>query len=549
MIFPSKNIVFSQNARQSLLAGVHKVADAVKVTLGPKGRTVIIEKETGHPHLTKDGVTVARHIRLDDPDENMGAEVIRDVALKTGDRVGDGTTTACVLTQACVKEGVRLVEVGLSPINLKKGMDLACELIVERLEAYAQPVTTEHEMGRIATISSNGDEEIAHIILKAFDKVGRDGVVLLNDGAGQKIELELMEGMQLETGFVSPYFVTDLERGICNLNLPYIIIYEKVINNTQPLYPLFSAIQTKQRDYLIIAEDVEGVALGDLVYNKINKGIGMAACAAPYTGQRRRDILDDLAIFTGGRVLGADLGIMPGDMTPDMCGQAERVIVTPDKTTILFGKGNKEKIQARVDNLKKKTEDPENSSADQEWLRQRIGYLSTGIAVIHVGAPTQLEMKERKDRAEDALHATRAACQEGVVAGGGISLLRAAEDAERYLKEKNIDSEIMAAAQIVLQAARVPFMTILSNGGKDGHMIYQQIENSSANANKTPYNTYGYNAATEEIGCLLQQGVIDPVKVVKHAIRDAVSAAATLISTEATITYNRKSLESFKDKR
>jgi len=520
----AKEVKFSQDARERLLRGVDVLANAVKVTLGPKGRNVVLEKSFGAPRITKDGVTVAKEIELEDKFENMGAQMVREVASKTSDTAGDGTTTATVLAQAIVKEGAKSVAAGSNPMDLKRGVDLAVTAILEELKSKAKKVTSSEEIAQVGTISANGDHEIGAMIAKAMQKVGNDGVITVEEAKALETELEVVEGMQFDRGYISPYFITDPDKMRVELEDPYILINEKKLSNMQSLLPVLEAIVQTGKPILIIAEDVEGEALATLVVNKLRGGLKVAAVKAPGFGDRRKAMLQDIAVLTGGQVVSEDLGIKLENVTLDMLGRAKKVVITKDDTTIVDGAGKKADIQARVAQIRQQVEDT-TSDYDREKLQERLAKLSGGVAVIRVGGVTEMEVKERKDRVDDALNATRAAVEEGILPGGGVALLRTS-DALDKLKPKNEDQQV--GINIVRRALQAPARQIAENAGEDGPVVTGKI------LDKADY-AFGYNAATGEYGNLVKQGVIDPAKVVRTALQDAASVAGLLITTEAMV--------------
>ena len=520
----AKEVKFSQDARERLLRGVDVLANAVKVTLGPKGRNVVLEKSFGAPRITKDGVTVAKEIELEDKFENMGAQMVREVASKTSDTAGDGTTTATVLAQAIVKEGAKSVAAGSNPMDLKRGVDLAVTAILEELKSKAKKVTSSEEIAQVGTISANGDHEIGAMIAKAMQKVGNDGVITVEEAKALETELEVVEGMQFDRGYISPYFITDPDKMRVELEDPYILINEKKLSNMQSLLPVLEAIVQTGKPILIIAEDVEGEALATLVVNKLRGGLKVAAVKAPGFGDRRKAMLQDIAVLTGGQVISEDLGIKLENVTLDMLGRAKKVVITKDDTTIVDGAGKKADIQARVAQIRQQVEDT-TSDYDREKLQERLAKLSGGVAVIRVGGVTEMEVKERKDRVDDALNATRAAVEEGILPGGGVALLRTQAALDR-LKPANEDQKV--GINIVRRALQAPARQIAENAGEDGPVVTGKI------LDKADYS-FGYNAATGEYGNLVKQGVIDPAKVVRTALQDAASIAGLLITTEAMV--------------
>jgi chaperonin GroEL len=525
----AKEVKFSQDARERMLRGVDILANAVKVTLGPKGRNVVLEKSFGPPRITKDGVTVAKEIELEDKFENMGAQMVREVASKTADEAGDGTTTATVLAQSIVKEGAKSVAAGSNPMDLKRGVDLAVKAVLEELKAKAKKVTSNEEIAQIGTISANGDQEIGRFISEAMQKVGNDGVITVEEAKSLATELEVVEGMQFDRGYISPYFITDADKMRVELENPYILVDEKKLSNLQSMLPLLEAVVQSGRPLLIIAEDVEGEALATLVVNKLRGGLKVAAVKAPGFGDRRKAMLQDIAVVCGGQVISEDLGIKLENVTLDMLGQAKKVVITKDDTTIIDGAGKKPDIQARVGQIKQQIEDT-TSDYDREKLQERLAKLAGGVAVIKVGGVTEMEVKERKDRVDDALNATRAAVEEGIVPGGGVALLRAIKALDN-VKGTNDDQKI--GVNIVRRALQTPLRQIADNAGEDGAVVVGKI------LDKDDYS-FGYNAATGEYGNLVKQGVIDPAKVVRTALQDAASIAGLLITTEAMVAERPK---------
>ncbi len=520
----AKEVKFSQQARERMMHGIDVLANAVKVTLGPKGRNVVLEKSFGAPRITKDGVTVAKDIELEDKFENMGAQMVREVASKTSDTAGDGTTTATVLAQAIVKEGLKSVVAGANPMDLKRGVDLAVAAVISELKAKSKKVTSSEEIGQVGTISANGDPEIGAMIAKAMQKVGNDGVITVEEARSLETELEVVEGMQFDRGYLSPYFITDPDKMRVELEDPYILLNENKLSNLQSLLPVLEAIVQTGKPILIIAEDVEGEALATLVVNKLRGGLKVAAVKAPGFGDRRKASLQDIAVLTGGQVVSEDLGIKLENVTIDMLGRAKKVVITKDDTTIIDGVGKKAEIQGRVAQIKQQIEDS-TSDYDREKLQERLAKLSGGVAVIRVGGVTEMEVKERKDRVDDALNATRAAVEEGILPGGGVALLRTRVTLDK-LKPRNEDQQV--GINIVRRALQAPARQIAENAGEDGAVVVGKI------LDKENY-AFGYNAASGEYGDLVKQGVIDPAKVVRTALQDAASIAGLLITTEAMI--------------
>ncbi len=528
----AKDVKFSTEARERMLRGVDTLANAVKVTLGPKGRNVVIEKSFGAPRITKDGVTVAKEIELEDKFENMGAQMVREVASKTNDLAGDGTTTATVLAQAIVKEGARSVAAGMNPMDLKRGIDLAVEAIVGDLKAHAKKVTSNDEIAQVGTISANGDNEIGRFLADAMQKVGNEGVITVEEAKSLDTELEVVEGMQFDRGYVSPYFVTNTEKMKVEIEDPYILIHEKKLSGLQTMLPLLEAVVQTGKPLLIIAEDVEGEALATLVVNKLRGGLKVAAVKAPGFGDRRKAMLEDIAILTGGTAIAEDLGIKLENVTLNMLGRAKKVVIDKENTTIVNGAGAKKDIEARVAQIKAQIEET-TSDYDREKLQERLAKLGGGVAVIRVGGATEVEVKEKKDRVDDALHATRAAVEEGILPGGGVALLRALKALDS-VKTTNADQK--AGIDIVRRAIQVPARQIVQNAGEDGSLVVGRL------LEKSDYN-WGFNAATGEYQDLVKAGVIDPAKVVRTALQDAASVASLLITTEALVADKPKKAE------
>jgi chaperonin GroEL len=525
----AKEVKFAQDARERMLRGVDILANAVKVTLGPKGRNVVLEKSFGAPRITKDGVTVAKEIELEDKFENMGAQMVREVASKTSDTAGDGTTTATLLAHAIVREGAKSVAAGSNPMDLKRGIDLAVTAVIEELKTKAKKVTSSGEIAQVGTISANGDPEIGRMIAEAMDKVGNEGVITVEEAKSLESELEVVEGMQFDRGYISPYFITNADKMVAELEDPYILIYEKKLSGLQALLPLLERVVQAGRPLLIIAEDVEGEALATLVVNKLRGGLKVAAVKAPGFGDRRKAMLQDIAILTAGEMISEDLGIKLENVTMEMLGLAKRVSITKDDTTIVDGAGKKKDIEARIAQIKQQIEDT-TSDYDKEKLQERLAKLSGSVAVIKVGGSTEVEVKERKDRVDDALHATRAAVEEGIVPGGGVALLRALKALDA-LKSANDDQKV--GINIIRRALQAPARQIAENAGEDGAVVTGKILDSSDYA-------FGYNAQTGEYGNLVKQGVIDPAKVVRSALQGAASVAGLLVTTEAMVAEKPK---------
>ncbi|MDP0930245.1 chaperonin GroEL [Paracoccus onubensis] len=519
-----KEVKFNTDARDRMLKGVNILADAVKVTLGPKGRNVVIDKSFGAPRITKDGVTVAKEIELTDKFENMGAQMVREVASRTNDEAGDGTTTATVLAQAIVREGMKAVAAGMNPMDLKRGIDAATAKVVEAIKAASRPVNDSDEVAQVGTISANGEASIGRQIADAMQKVGNEGVITVEENKGLETEVEVVEGMQFDRGYLSPYFVTNPDKMIADLEDCYILLHEKKLSSLQPMVPLLESVIQSQKPLLIIAEDVEGEALATLVVNKLRGGLKIAAVKAPGFGDRRKAMLQDIAILTGGQVISEDLGMKLENVTIDMLGTAKKVSINKDNTTIIDGAGDKPEIEARVSQIRQQIEET-TSDYDKEKLQERVAKLAGGVAVIRVGGMTEIEVKERKDRVDDALNATRAAVQEGVVVGGGVALVQGAKGLSD-LKSENSDQE--AGIAIVRRALEAPLRQIAENAGVDGAVVAGKIRESDD-------VKFGFNAQTEEYGDLFKFGVIDPAKVVRTALEDAASVAGLLITTEAMI--------------
>ena len=525
----AKDVKFSQDARDRMLRGVDILAEAVKVTLGPKGRNVVLEKSFGAPRVTKDGVTVAKEIELEDKFENMGAQMVKEVASKTSDVAGDGTTTATVLAQAIVKEGAKAVAAGANPMDLKRGIDQAVHAIIEQLKSKSKKVTNNEEIAQVGTVSANGDTEIGKMIAEAMDKVGKEGVITVEEAKSMETELDVVEGMQFDRGYISPYFITNAEKMVAELEEPYILIHEKKLASLQPLLPLLEAVVQSGKPLLIIAEEVEGEALATLVVNKLRGGLKVAAVKAPGFGDRRKAMLEDIAILTVGTMVSEDLGIKLENVTLNMLGRAKRVRIEKENTTIIDGAGKKKDIEGRINQIKAQIEET-TSDYDKEKLQERLAKLAGGVAIIKVGGSTEIEVKERKDRVEDALHATRAAVEEGVVPGGGVALLRAAKALDE-LKTENEDQKI--GINVVRKALSWPARLIAINAGEDGSVVVGKI------LERQTYS-FGYNAQTGEYGDLTSQGVIDPTKVVRNALLGAASIAGLLITTEAMVAERPK---------
>ena len=520
----AKIVQFNTDARDKMLKGVNVLANAVKVTLGPKGRNVVIQKSFGAPRSTKDGVSVAKEIELEDAFENMGAQMIREVASKANDNAGDGTTTATVLAQAIVQEGLKAVAAGMNPMDLKRGIDKAVGLVLEEIKTNSKPVSNNSEIAQVGTISANGDSEIGELIAQAMAKVGNEGVITVEEAKTADTTVDVVEGMQFDRGYLSPYFITNADKMEAVLEEPLILLFEKKLTSLQAMLPILEAVVQSGRPLLIIAEDIEGEALATLVVNKLRGGLRVAAVKAPGFGDRRKAMLEDIAILTGGQVISEDLGIKLESVTLDMLGKAKKVSITKDDTTIVEGVGGKEEIEARVAQIKRQIEDT-TSDYDKEKLQERLAKLAGGVAVLRVGGSTEVEVKEKKDRVDDALNATRAAADEGIVPGGGIALLKASKILAD-VKGDNADQN--AGVAIVRRALQAPIRQISENAGVEGSIVVGKVlENDQA--------SYGFNAQTEEYGDLVQMGVIDPAKVVRTALQDAASVAGILITTEAAV--------------
>ncbi len=520
----AKDVRFGSDARDRMLRGVDILANAVKVTLGPKGRNVVIDKSYGAPRITKDGVTVAKEIELEDKFENMGAQMVREVASKTNDTAGDGTTTATVLAQAIVKEGVKYVASGMNPMDLKRGIDMAVIEALKDIKARSKKIKDSAEVAQVGTISSNGDKSIGEMIAKAMQKVGNEGVITIEESKSAETELDVVEGMQFDRGYLSPYFVTNSEKMIAELDDVYVLIHEKKLSSLQAMLPVLEAVVQTGKPLVIIAEDVEGEALATLVVNKLRGGLKVAAVKAPGFGDRRKAMLEDIAILTNGTMIAEDLGIKLESVTLDMLGRAKRVRIDKENTTIIDGVGKKKEIEARVAQIKAQIEET-TSDYDKEKLQERLAKLAGGVAVIRVGGSTEVEVKEKKDRVDDALNATRAAVEEGIVPGGGTALLRA-RVAVSKLKSDNVD--VQAGIKIILKALEAPIRQIVDNAGVEGSIVINKINESKS-------QTFGYNAQTEEYVDMIEAGIIDPAKVVRTALQDAASVAGLLITTEAMI--------------
>jgi chaperonin GroEL len=519
----AKDVKFAADARERMMRGVDVLANAVKITLGPKGRNVILEKSFGAPRSTKDGVTVAKEIELEDKFENMGAQMLREVASKTNDTAGDGTTTATVLAQAIVREGLKAVAAGMNPMDLKRGIDKAVIDVVEDIKKRSKKVSGSAEIAQVGTISANGEKAIGDMIATAMQKVGNEGVITVEEAKSLDSELEVVEGMQFDRGYISPYFITNAEKMVADLENPYILIYEKKLSGLQALLPLLEAVVQSGRPLLVIAEDVEGEALATLVVNKLRGGLKVAAVKAPGFGDRRKAMLQDIAVLTGGELISEDLGIKLENVTVQMLGKAKKVAITKDDTTIVSGAGKKADIEARIGQIKQQIEDT-TSDYDKEKLQERLAKLAGGVAVIKVGGATEVEVKEKKDRVDDALNATRAAVEEGIVPGGGVALLWAS----KAIKTKGDNDDQEAGISIVRKALQAPIRQIAENAGVEGSIVVGKVLDQ-----KSP--SYGYDAQNDEYVDLIQKGIIDPAKVVRTALQDAASVAGLLVTTEAGV--------------
>ncbi|WP_237480564.1 chaperonin GroEL [Lichenibacterium dinghuense] len=520
----AKEVRFSSDARAKMLRGVDILADAVKVTLGPKGRNVVIDKSFGAPRITKDGVTVAKEIELDDKFENMGAQMVREVASKTNDKAGDGTTTATVLAQAIVREGSKYVAAGINPMDLKRGVDMAVEAAIKDIKARAKKIASSDEVAQVGTISANGDKSIGEMISQAMQKVGNEGVITVEEAKTSETELDVVEGMQFDRGYLSPYFITNAEKMVAELDDPYILIHEKKLSSLQAMLPVLEAVVQTGKPLVIVAEDVEGEALATLVVNKLRGGLKVAAVKAPGFGDRRKAMLEDIAILTSGQMISEELGIKLESVTLPMLGRAKRIRIDKENTTVIDGSGKKEDIDARIAQIKAQIEET-TSDYDREKLQERLAKLAGGVAVIRVGGSTEVEVKEKKDRVDDALNATRAAVEEGIVPGGGTALLRAKK---AVLALKSDIPDVQSGINLVAKALEAPIRQIVENAGVEGStVVFKLGENSS--------ETYGFNAQTEEYVDMITAGIVDPAKVVRTALQDAASVAGLLITTEAMV--------------
>jgi chaperonin GroEL len=520
----AKDVKFSTDARDRMLRGVDTLANAVRVTLGPKGRNVVLDKSFGAPRITKDGVTVAKEIELEDKFENMGAQMVREVAQKTNDQAGDGTTTATVLAHAIVREGAKAVAAGMNPMDLKRGIDIAVTAVVKDIEKRAKKVGSSAEVAQVGTISSNGDSKIGQMIAQAMQKVGNEGVITVEEAKALETEVEIVEGMQFDRGYLSPYFITNAEKMVAELEDVYVLLHEKKLSGLQAMLPVLEAVVQTGKPLVIVAEDIEGEALATLVVNKLRGGLKVAAVKAPGFGDRRKAMLEDIAVLTAGQLISEDLGIKLENVTLNMLGRAKKVIIEKEKTTIVDGAGKKKDIEARVGQIKTQIEET-TSDYDKEKLQERLAKLAGGVAVIRVGGATEVEVKEKKDRVEDALNATRAAVEEGIVPGGGVALLRAKKAVGRI---NNDNADVQAGINIVLKALETPLRQIAENSGVEGSIVVGKIlENKS--------ETFGFDAQTEDYVDMVEKGIIDPAKVVRAALQDAASVAGLLVTTEAMV--------------
>jgi len=520
----AKDVKFSGDARERMLRGVETLANAVKVTLGPKGRNVVLDKSFGAPRITKDGVTVAKEIELEDKFENMGAQMVREVAQKTNDLAGDGTTTATVLAASIVREGAKSVAAGMNPMDLKRGIDIAVAAVVEDIKKRSKKVASSAEVAQVGTISSNGDAAVGKMIAAAMQKVGNEGVITVEEAKALDTEVEIVEGMQFDRGYLSPYFITNAEKMVAELEDAYVLLHEKKLSGLQAMLPVLEAVVQSGKPLLIIAEDIEGEALATLVVNKLRGGLKVAAVKAPGFGDRRKAMLEDIAILTGGQLIAEDLGIKLESVTTAMLGRAKKIVIEKEKTTIVDGAGKKKEIEARVNQIKAQIEET-TSDYDREKLQERLAKLAGGVAVIRVGGATEIEVKEKKDRVEDALNATRAAVEEGIVPGGGVALLRAKKSVGKLT---NANADVQAGINIVLKALEAPIRQIAENSGVEGSIVVNKISENKS-------ETYGFDAQTEEYVDMLDKGIVDPAKVVRAALQDAASVAGLLVTTEAMI--------------
>jgi len=525
----AKDVRFSSDARDRMLRGIEVLNNAVKVTLGPKGRNVVLDKSYGAPRITKDGVTVAKEVELEDKFENMGVQMVREVAAKTHDTAGDGTTTATILAHAIVKEGAKLVAAGMNPMDLKRGIDLAVLAAVKDIEKRAKKIVTSEEVAQVGTISSNGDKSIGEMIAKAMQKVGKEGVITVEEAKSFETELDIVEGMQFDRGYLSPYFITNAEKMVAELEDPYILLFEKKLSSLQTMLPMLEAVVQAGKPLLIIAEDVEGEALATLVVNKLRGGLKVAAVKAPGFGDRRKAMLEDIAVLTAGEMITEELGIKLENVTLAMLGRAKRVRIDKENTTIIDGQGKKKSIEARIAQIKAQLEET-SSDYDKEKLQERLAKLAGGVAIIRVGGSTEVEVKEKKDRVDDALNATRAAVEEGIVPGGGVALLRARLAVSRLT---NDNSDIEAGIKILVKALEAPIRQIVENAGVEGSIVVNAISDNKS-------QTFGFNAQTEQYVDTIEEGIVDPAKVVRTALQNAASVAGLLITTEAMVAETAK---------
>jgi chaperonin GroEL len=525
----AKDVRFSTDARDKMLRGVDILANAVRVTLGPKGRNVVLDKSFGAPRITKDGVTVAKEIELEDKFENMGAQMVREVASKTNDVAGDGTTTATVLAATIVKEGAKSVAAGMNPMDLKRGIDIAVAEAVADLQKRSKKIKTSEEVAQVGTISANGEKEVGQMIASAMQKVGNEGVITVEEAKTAETELEVVEGMQFDRGYLSPYFITNAEKMVTELEDPYILLHEKKLSNLQAMLPVLEAVVQSGKPLMIVAEDVEGEALATLVVNKLRGGLKVAAVKAPGFGDRRKAMLEDIAVLTGGQVISEDLGIKLENVTLQMLGRAKKVTISKENTTIVDGAGKKKEIEGRINQIKAQIEET-TSDYDKEKLQERLAKLAGGVAVIRVGGATEIEVKEKKDRVDDALNATRAAVEEGIVPGGGVALLRARKAVERL---KNENADVQAGINIVLRALETPIRQIVENAGIEGSIVVAKVLESKS-------DNYGFDAQNEVYTDLVAAGIVDPTKVVRTALQDAASVAGLLVTTEAMVAERPK---------
>lgn len=533
----AKDVKFGNDARSKMLKGVNVLADAVKVTLGPKGRNVVLDKAFGAPTITKDGVSVAREIELEDKFENMGAQMVKEVASKANDAAGDGTTTATVLAQAIVNEGLKAVAAGMNPMDLKRGIDKAVAAVVEELKSLSKPCETSKEIEQVGTISANSDTTVGKLIAQAMEKVGKEGVITVEDGTGLEDALDVVEGMQFDRGYLSPYFINKPEAGTVELENPYVLLVDKKISNIREILPVLEAVAKAGKPLLIIAEDIEGEALATLVVNTMRGIVKVAAVKAPGFGDRRKAMLQDIAILTAGTVISEEIGMELEKATIEELGQAKRVVISKDNTTIIDGIGDETQIKGRIAQIRQQIEDS-TSDYDKEKLQERLAKLAGGVAVIKVGAATEVEMKEKKDRVDDALHATRAAVEEGIVAGGGVALVRAASKVAGVLKGDNEEQNV--GIRLALRAMEAPLRQIVTNAGEEGSVVVRNVKECNGKKDSKDNYNYGYNAATDQYGNMFEMGILDPTKVTRSALQFAASVAGLMITTECMITEKQK---------